>query len=104
MSIPQAEAALTEELSKILKDGISDADVARAKDRIITGLVFAKDSALGAAQGVGALLAVGVPLEEIEALPERLKAVTADQVRAAARKVIEQSSSGTATLLPKAGA
>ncbi len=104
VSIETAQAALEEELAKILKDGISDADVTRAKDRILAGLVFAKDSALGAAQGVGSMLVVGVPLEEIEALPERLKAVTADQVRNAARKVIEKSGSGTATLLPKAGA
>jgi zinc protease len=103
VSPAQAQTALEAELAKILKDGISDADVAKAKDRILAGLIFAKDSALGAAQGVGYMLTVGVPLEEIEALPERLRAVTADQVRAAARKVIEQSASGTAILLPKAG-
>ncbi|MSO98736.1 MAG: insulinase family protein [Rhodospirillaceae bacterium] len=104
ISPEQAAAALNEELAKLLKDGISDADVARAKDRILAGLVFAKDSALGAAQAVGGMLVVGIPLEEIENLPERLKAVTADQVRAVARKVIETSASGTAILLPKAGA
>ena len=103
VSIEQVQAALEEELAKILKDGISDADVARAKERILAGLVFAKDSSLGAAQGVGGMLVVGVPLEEIEDLPERLRAVTADQVRSAARKVIVQSASGTAILLPKAG-
>lgn len=104
VSPAEAEAALEEELAKLLKDGISDDDVTRAKDRILAGLVFAKDSALGAAQGVGGMLVVGIPLEEIEALPERLKSVTADQVRAVARKVIETSASGTAILLPKAGA
>lgn len=101
---PEAAAqALEEELAKLLNGGISDADVAKAKDRILAGLVFAKDSALGAAQGVGYLLAVGVPLAEIESLPERLAAVTADQVRAAARRLFDTAASGTATLLPKAG-
>jgi len=100
----QAQAALEEELAKILKDGISDADVQKAKDRILAGLVFAKDSALGAAQAVGYMLSVGLTLEEIETSADRITSVTADQVRAAARKVIEQSASGTAVLLPKTGA
>lgn len=99
----QAAKALEEELEKLLKDGISDDDVKRAKDRIQAGLVFAKDSALGAGQGVGALLVVGIPLEEIENIPARLQAVTADQVRTAARKVLQGSASGTAILLPKGG-
>ncbi len=99
----QLQKAVEEEVTKLINGGISDEDVKRAKDRIIAGLVFAKDSSLGAAQAVGAMLVVGVPLDEIEALPDRLKAVTADQVRNAARKVIETSASGTAILLPKDG-
>ena len=100
----EAAQALEEELEKLLTDGITDDDVKRAKDRIQAGLVFAKDSALGAAQGVGSLLVVGISLDEIERLPAYLQAVTADQVRAAARKVLRGSASGTAILLPKAGA
>ncbi|MBL8628416.1 MAG: insulinase family protein [Rhodospirillaceae bacterium] len=101
---PEAlQKAVEEEVAKLINGGISDDDVKRAKDRIIAGLVFAKDSSLGAAQAVGAMLVVGIPLDEIEATPDRLKAVTADQVRKAARKVIETSASGTAILLPKEG-
>jgi zinc protease len=104
VTVEQLQAAIEEEVAKIINGGVSDEDVKRAKDRILAGLVFAKDSSLGAAQAVGAMLVVGIPLEEIEAMPDRLKAVTADQVRSAARKVIENSSSGTAILLPKEGA
>ncbi|MBL8645515.1 MAG: insulinase family protein, partial [Rhodospirillaceae bacterium] len=100
----ELQKAVEEEVAKLINGGISDEDVKRAKDRITAGLVFAKDSSLGAAQAVGAMLVIGIPLEEIEAMPERLKAVTADQVRTAAKKVIEQSASGTAILLPKEGA
>jgi zinc protease len=103
VAIETAAAAMETELAKLIEGGISDEDVTRAKDRALAGLVFAKDSSLGAAQAVGYMLAVGVPLDEIEALPERLKAVTADQVRDAARRVIRTSASGTAILRPKAG-
>jgi zinc protease len=98
----QAETALEGELEKLLKDGISDDDVTRAKDRMIAKLVFAKDAPLSAGQAVGGMMVVGIPLAEIEAMPDRIEAVTPDQVRAAARKVISSSASGTAILLPQA--
>ncbi|MDX2142205.1 MAG: pitrilysin family protein [Rhodospirillaceae bacterium] len=98
----QAEAALEGALEKLLRDGISDDDVTRAKDRMLAKLVFAKDAPLSAGQAVGGMMVIGIPLAEIETMPERIKAVTPDQVRAAARKLISTSASGTAVLLPKA--
>ncbi|MDX2223729.1 MAG: pitrilysin family protein [Rhodospirillaceae bacterium] len=101
VEIAAAEQALDQELDKILADGgITDDDVAKAKQRMTTSLAYAKDSPFGAAQQVGMLRAIGIPLEVIESAEARLNAVTADQVRAAATRLFATGASGTAILLP----
>jgi len=101
VTIPQLEAAYEALLTATLRDGISDADVERAKNRMIARLAYAKDSPMGAAMRVGSALVVGVTLDEIERTPVALAAVTADQVRAAARTLIATAPSGTGVLLPQ---
>jgi len=95
-----AEAAYETALAALLKNGISDADVAQAKARMAARLAFAKDSPISAARAVGASLASGISLEDIENWPEAIAKVTADQVRTAARKLFAESTSATGILLP----
>jgi len=97
-----AEAAFETALAALLKDGITDADVERARGRMLAGLAFAKDSPISAARQVGGAMAVGLTLEEIETWPDAIAKVTADQVRAAARKIFSEFSSATGVLLPAA--
>ena len=85
----------------VMRDGITDADVARAKNRMIARLAYAKDSPIRAASEVGAALAAGLTLDDIENWPAVISAVTADQVRAAAHKLIATASTGTGILLPQ---
>jgi zinc protease len=101
VSIDKLEAAYDTLLASILKDGISDADVERAKTRMIARLAYAKDSPISAAYQVGAAMVVGVSLADIENIPSAIKAVTPDQVRSAARNLVATASTGTAVLLPQ---
>jgi zinc protease len=101
VSIAKLEDAYDALLASVLRDGISDADVARAKNRMIARFAYAKDSPMGAAMRVGMALVVGETLDEIEHTPAALAAVTADQVRAAARSLIATATSGTGVLLPQ---
>lgn len=96
----QAEAAYTKAMDALLKDGITDADVVQAKQRMKARLAFAKDSPMSAAQAVGAALTVGQTLDEIESWPDQIAKVTTDQVRSAARKLFTQYSTATGVLLP----
>ncbi len=104
VSIDTIEVALEAELDKVLADGISAEEVARAKNRLEAQLVYAKDSPTNAARSVGALLAVGLTLDEIESWPERMAEVTAEQVNAAAKRVFNEAPNGTGVLLPKGDA
>ena len=52
---------------------------------------------------IGASLSTGSTIEDIEAWPDRIQAVTADQVKIAAAKVLRINYSVTGTLLPSGG-
>ncbi|TAL00551.1 MAG: insulinase family protein [Rhodospirillaceae bacterium] len=99
--VDKLEAAYDMALESILRDGISDADVARAKSRMIARLAYAKDSPMKAAYEVGSSLAAGLTLDDIENWPAAIATVTADQVRAAAHKLVATASTGTGILLPQ---
>lgn len=100
----QAEAAYTKAMEALLKDGITDAEVAQAKRRMLAGLAFAKDSPISAASAVGAALAVGQTIVDIETWPDEVGKVTTAQVRSAARKLFTEYASVTGVLLPPSGA
>lgn len=97
----KAEAAYDAALADLLKEGITDADVALAKQRLNAQLAFAKDSPISAAQQVGSSLTVGLTLDQVENWPDAIAKVTTDDVRKAARKLFTQSASVTGTLLPE---
>jgi zinc protease len=99
--LDRLEAAYESLLENVLRDGITDEDVDRAKARMLARLAYAKESPMRAAQQVGSALAVGLTLEDIEGWPEQLKQVTADQVRSAARKLFATAATGTGILLPQ---
>ncbi|MBX7198649.1 MAG: insulinase family protein [Rhodospirillaceae bacterium] len=100
VELAKAEGAFDATLAALLKDGITDADVARAKGRMAARLAFAKDSPMSAARAVGTSLASGVSLADIENWPDAMNKVTTEQVRAAARKLFATASSATGILLP----
>ena len=95
------EQAVEAELQKIAKDGVTDDEVARAKKRMSTSAVYARDSLSTGARVLGAALAIGRTVEDVESWPDRISAVTPEQVTAAARAVFVEGRSVTALLLPE---
>lgn len=98
VTLPQVEAAVQAEIDKIETDGVTADEVARAKKRMLAGAVFARDSFTTGAQTLGAALAVGQKVADVEAWPERIAAVTAEQIKAAAKFVFVKKHSVTAFL------
>lgn len=102
VTIEQSEAAFDKALADFLANGITQADVDQAKARFAARLAFAKDSPMSAARGVGASMAVGISLDDIENWPEAVNKVTLAQVLSAARKLFTENSTVTGVLLPEA--
>ncbi|WP_340115844.1 pitrilysin family protein [Pelagibius sp. 7325] len=98
--IEPAEAALRQEIAKLLESGVTEEEVAAAKKRLVAGAVFARDNLSTAPRVIGAALTTGGSLEQVESWPERIAEVTADQVNAALKVVLRDEQSVTSYLLP----
>ncbi|MBM3580549.1 MAG: insulinase family protein [Alphaproteobacteria bacterium] len=98
----KVEQAVEAEIAKILANGVDPDEVARAKTRMKAAALLARDSLDTGAQTLGAALALGLTVEDVESWPERIDAVTRDQVNAAARFVLAGSGHVTGRLLPAA--
>ncbi len=94
------EAAMEAELGRLLADGVSAEEVQRAKKRLLAGAIYARDSLRRGAVVIGRALTTGQTIEDVEEWPERIEAVTVDQVNEAARAVLVPSKSVTGLLLP----
>src|SRR5262249_16483824 len=97
------EQGMDAEIARLLKDGASEDEVARAKRSLQAEAVKARDSLSAPARLVGAALATGSTIDDTEAWPDRIGAVTVADVNAAAKAVFDINNSVTAILLPKAG-
>ena len=97
------ETAVEAEITRIAEEGVSDDELRRAKNRFLRGMIFARDNQTGMARIYGSLLATGLSIEDIEAWPDRVRAVTPDDVRNAARRYITSSAHVTGYLLPRRG-
>lgn len=95
----EIEKALGDEVTKLLKDGVTEEEVARAKSRMITAAAYARDGVSGPANAVGAALAVGETVDDIESWPDRVAAVDKDEVDAALKAVLSRPDHVTGLLL-----
>ena len=100
-SVEQLGAAIDKVLGELIDKGVTDQELARAKERVRASVIYSEDSPRTLANAVGAALATGDTLAELQAWPERIAAVTAEDVQAAARRYIAAHNSVTGYLLPK---
>ena len=102
IDIQVLETALDEEIAALLRDGVDAADVARAQSSLRDGAILARDPLGAAPRSIGNELMTGKSIEEGEAWPARIAAVTVAEVNAAARAVLQERRSVTGLLLPEA--
>ena len=101
VSLDEIEKRVEAEIAKVLKEGVSTEEVERAKKRMQASAVYARDSAGRGARALGAALASGQSIEDVESWPDRIGTVTADQVNAALRAILQDEGALTATLVEK---
>jgi len=82
----QLEAALRAEVAKVARDGVTEAELNRVKTQWIAGEVYKLDSVMNQARELGSYWIEGLPLDAGERLIQRLRGVTAAQVKAVAAK------------------
>jgi zinc protease len=95
------EQEIDRQIAAVLKDGVTDQELADAKRRLQISAVKSRDSLRGPVFMVAEALAKGRTLADVQAWPERIASVTVAEVLAVATKVFRLENSVTGTLLPK---
>jgi zinc protease len=98
-SLPQIEAAMDAVLAEVIDKGVTAEELERCKNRLIADAVYAQDNQATLARWFGAGLATGLTVEQVQTWPDRVRQVTADSVRAAARRYLDKRRSVTGYLI-----
>jgi zinc protease len=98
-SLPQVEEAIDAVLAEIVENGVTAEELDRAKNRMIADAVYANDNQRMMAQWYGASLATGATVEQVRGWPDRIRDLTADAVRDAARRWLDKHRSVTGYLV-----
>lgn len=99
--LEDVEAALDGVIAAVLADGVTVEEMQLAKTGMQAETIYARDSLSGAARVFGVALTTGLTVEDVEAWPKLVDAVTREQVLAAAKYVFDIRRSVTGHLLPK---
>ncbi len=99
-TLGDVETAVRAEAARIVKDGVTQAELDQARNRFLKAVIFARDSQAGMAQIYGSTLAVGQTVDDIHKWPDQIRAVTADEVKDVAARYLDPSQAVTSYLLP----
>jgi zinc protease len=100
-AVATLEAALKAEIGKIAREGVSEAELSRVKAQVLAGQVYQQDSLFYQAMLIGEWTTAGLDYRDRQTRYERLKAVTADQVKAVAGKFFMDDRLTVAVLDPQ---
>jgi zinc protease len=99
VSLEEAEAAMDRVLADFLQTGVDAEQLDRVKTRMRAAQIYARDSVESIANRYGRALTQGLTVEDVQAWPEILQAVSADDVLAAAQMVLDRRQSVTGWLM-----
>lgn len=100
VSLEALDAAIDGVLKSFMDAPIDADHLQRAKTRLVADAIYAQDSQASLARWYGEALATGLTIEDVRAWPERMEAVTAGDVQAAARRWLDKRRAVTGFLLP----
>ena len=95
----QVEQVVDTVISDIVQNPIRAEDLERVKTQLIAEAIYAQDNQATLARWFGGALTTGLSIEDIRSWPDRIRAVTAEQVRAAAQKWLDKKRSVTGYLI-----
>ncbi|MEC8039300.1 MAG: pitrilysin family protein [Pseudomonadota bacterium] len=103
VSLEEAEAAMDQVLVEFLEEGVDEAHLERIKTQIRASEIYARDDVEGLANRYGRSLTQWLTVQDVQDWPNVLQAVTAEDIMAAARKVLNPKTSVTGYLMAEEG-
>jgi zinc protease len=95
----QIEQVIDKVIADVGQNPIPAEDLERVKTQLIAEAIYAQDNQATLARWYGGTLTTGMSVEDIRSWPDRIRAVTSDQVRAAAQKWLDKKRSVTGYLI-----
>jgi zinc protease len=99
VTLPQLEQAIDGVIDDLIANGVTADEVERAKYRLIADTIYAQDSQQTMARWYGTALTTGLAVDQVTNWPDRVRAVTADAVNAAAKTWLDKRRSATGYLI-----
>lgn len=99
VSLAEAEAAMDQAVADFLETGVNMEDLERIRMQIRASEIYEQDNLSSLARTYGAGLTSGLTIEDIQAWPQILGEVTADDIMAAAAKIFERRNAVTGWLM-----
>ena len=99
VTLTQLEQAIDAVIDDLIANGVTADEVERAKYRLIADTIYAQDSQQTMARWYGAALTTGLAVDQVTNWPDRIRAVTADAVNAAAKTWLDKRRSATGYLI-----
>ena len=93
------EQVVDKVIADITQNPVRAEDLERVKTQLIAEAIYAQDNQAVMARWYGGGLTTGLSVEDIRSWPDRIRAVTADQIRAAAQKWLDKKRSVTGYLI-----
>jgi zinc protease len=93
------EQAIDAVIAEVAQNAVRAEDLERVKTQLIAEAIYAQDNQASLARWYGAALTTGLSVDDVRSWPDRIRAVTAEQVRAAAQKWLDKNRSVTGYLI-----
>jgi zinc protease len=100
VSMTKLEAGLRKEIERVQAQLVSEKELERVRNQIIAAKVFEKDSVFYQAMLIGQLETIGLDWRLADEYVDKLKQVTAEQIRAVAKKYLTEKNLTVAVLEP----
>lgn len=97
----QVERALREQVQRIAREGVTEAELSRVKTQWVASEIYKLDSLFNQARELGTQWVQGLPVDADAKLIARLRAVTAEQVKSVAERYFGDDQLTVAQLLPQ---
>jgi zinc protease len=95
----QIEQVIDSVISDVAQNTVRAEDLERVKTQLIAEAIYAQDNQATLARWYGSALTTGLSIDDIRSWPDRIRAVTAEQVREAAQKWLDKKRSVTGYLI-----
>jgi zinc protease len=99
VTLKDLEGAIDAVIAEVAEKGVTNEELERAKIKLVADVVYAQDSQATMARWYGAAMTSGMSIDAIKTWPDRVQAVTAEQVRVAARTWLDKRRSATGYLV-----